>query len=591
VIDNGAGGVRGRIFRSLVLILFAILTGNLFGMMVLRHGEYEGKALENRQLRFRVKAPRGRVTDRYSALLADNMYIADITLPTNALREGYPDSTLHRLITWFDLPREETLRRLAAQQERGRRELILVANATMPQIITIEERDQQLPGARVVARARRRYLHGPLFAHVIGYVGEVNQADIDSAFSDATYRIGDVIGKLGVEARYETRMRGEPGLKLEEVNATGRLVGQETVWLKRVQPGQDVVLTLSLPLQAEMAGLLEGKVGCGVAVSLPAGEVLAAVSAPSFDPNLLTTSLSQEEWQVLATDPAKPFFNRIVQAAYPPGSLYKPVTSLAGLRAELIGEESVLEPCPGGFQFGDRYFRCWKHSGHGSLDHTGALVNSCDTYYYQLGLRLEIDQLATAARDFGLGRVLTDLFPEEVSGNVPTAAWYDKRFGARGWTRGVLLNNAIGQGELLVTPLQMAMLAARIATSGEVHDPTFVLHPSPPRPERRHLPFAEEHLLWCRQALEQVVDVGTGTAARIAGIGVAGKTGTAQNSHGEDHAWFMCYAPAEAPEVALAIILENAGHGGSQAAPLAGRWLLSYFAEKAPATSEAEGPS
>jgi penicillin-binding protein 2 len=432
---------------------------------------------------------------------------------------------------------------------------------------------------RVATRWRRRYLYGPLFAHVIGYVGEVSQSEIDSARSPDTYRLGDMIGKQGVEARYEQRLRGRPGIKLEEVNASGRRVGRQPVVLQPADPGDDVVLSLSLPLQRQMAKLLEGKVGCGVAVAVPSGEVLAAFSSPSFDPNRLALALTREEWQALATDPAKPFFNRIVQATYPPGSLYKPVTSLAGLRAGVVDTTTWLEPCYGGFAFGNRVFHCWKRAGHGPLDHRGALVHSCDVFYYQLGLRLDLDQLARAARDFGLGSRCTELFPEEAEGIVPTTAWYDDHFGRNRWTRGVLLNNAIGQGEILVTPLQMAMLAARIASFGTVHEPSFVLRSTDPRPVVAPLGFARSHLSWCRRSLRAVVDAGTGTAAQLAGFPVAGKTGTSQNPHGDDHAWFMCYAPADVPEVAVAIILENAGHGGSQAAPLAGRWLHEYFAD------------
>jgi penicillin-binding protein 2 len=219
---------------------------------------------------------------------------------------------------------------------------------------------------------------------------------------------------------------------------------------------------------------------------------------------------------------------------------------------------------------------------------TGALAHSCDVYYYQLGLKLEIDQLAAAARAFGLGAPVTALFPQEAAGNVPTSAWYDQRFGRGGWTRGVLLNNAIGQGEILVTPIQMALLAARLADP-RVPAPTFVRGETPAAPAPA-LPFAAAHLAWCRQALRAVVDAGTGGAARRAGVAVAGKTGTAQNPHGEDHAWFMCFAPAERPEVAMAVILENAGHGGAEAAPVAGDWLQAYFAWRQRASAPEELP-
>ncbi len=568
--------VRGRFFRWIVLLLFGVLLVNLVGLMVLRHDYYRQRALKNRQVQFRVPAPRGRVTDRHGVPLADNKFLSDITLPASCLRGGLPDSTLQCLMMWFDLPVDETLADLAAQKERGRTRLALVRGASMGQLVAVEERRERLPGVRVTSRSRRRYLHGALFSHVIGYTGEVDPEDLATAAPVLDYRIGDYIGKQGVESAFETRLRGRTGIKLEEVNASGRIVGRESIWVRPVLPGRDVALTLTLPLQQAMDSLLAGRRGCGVALAIPSGEVLAAVSSPGFDANLMTASISEERWRALIDDPAKPFFNRIVQATYPPGSLYKAVTSLAALQKGVIDTSSTLEPCRGGYQFGNRYFRCWKSSGHGLLDHAGALAHSCDVFYYQLGLKLEIDDLAVAARSFGLGSKISGIYPAEVAGNIPTAEWYDRRFGPGKWTRGVLLNNAIGQGEILVTPLQMALLSARIAVDGVVPGPTFVLGQTPAIGPAE-LPFDAHYMDWIRRALRQVVDAGTGGAARQAGVPVAGKTGTSQNPHGEDHAWFMCYAPAEAPEVAVAVVLEHAGHGGSQAAPVAGAWLLRYF--------------
>lgn len=569
--------LRQRIFRFVVVIIFLILVGNLFYMMVLRHGFYEEQALENRQVRLRVTAPRGRITDRHGTIVADNLYIADITLPRSALRDTVPSETLELLLRWFDMPRAETLERLAQQKKRGRRRLVLVGNASMARISAVQERSRQLPGVRVESRPRRRYLHGPLLAHIVGYVGEVGQADLDTTDGGRDYRLGDMIGKLGAESALEDHLRGTDGIKLEEVNAANRVVGRSTLWLVDIQPGLDAALTISLPLQQLMDSAIGEGTGCGVALDVRTGEVLAACSKPSFDANMMTVSISSSQWNELINDPSKPFFNRAVQATYPPGSIYKSVTSLAGLNLGLIGTETVLEPCLGGFEFGDRTFHCWNRSGHGLLDHTDAMVNSCDIYYYQLGLRLDIDQLAEAAYAFGLGKPCSDIFPSEAGGNIPTSAWYDRRFGKRGWTRGVLLNNSIGQGEILVTPLQMAMFTARIATSGTTPDPDFVLSPTKGPRLPQPLPFAESDLAWNRDALLQTVERGTGHYARQDSFLVAGKTGTAQNPHGEDHAWFVCYAPAEKPEVAVAIILENAGSGGSQAGPIAGQWLAGWF--------------
>ncbi len=577
---------RLRLFRLVVILLFAILLGNLFYMTVLRNRHYRDQALENRQVSFRVRAPRGKILDRGGELLADNMFIADITLPVSCLEGDAPDPTLVRLMDWFHLDAGETLDRLRIQKEAGRTRLVLVANAPLGQVTAVEERRRQLPGARVETRPRRRYHNKGLFAHVIGYVGEVGQEEIGPPGVAGEYRPGDTIGKQGVERAYETDLRGTSGEKLEEVNASGHIVGREAVWVEEVVPGRDVQLTLSLALQEAMADVLDGQTACGVAMSCRTGEILAAFSSPTFDTNLMTTSITPQQWQTLVNDPAKPFFNRILQATYPPASLYKTVTSLTALQKGAVGRTTRLEPCYGGLQLGNRYFRCWKPEGHGDVDHVAALIHSCDTFYYQVALRLDIDELAAAARSFGLGAPCSGIFAEEVGGLVPDSAWYDEHLGRNGWSRGVLLNNAIGQGELLVTPLQMAVVAARLGSLGTVPPPTFVVGqedvaPLPP------LPFSIQDLQWVRSTLGEVVARGTGRAAALADVPVAGKTGTAQNPHGEDHAWFMCFAPANDPEVALAVILENAGHGGSEAAPLAQRWLRLYFDGERPGASPA----
>lgn len=575
--------LRGRIFRLAALLLFGVILVNLFNLMIVQHKEYTRRAVSNRQVQLRQQAPRGRITDRAGVPLADNRFSSDITIPASAFADGRPDSTLAQLLTWFALPPQETIADLQAQMRRGRSRVTLVRNAAMGQLVAVEERRERLPGVRIESRLRRRYLWGPLFAHVIGYTGEADQAELDriNATSGAPEAgpalvAGEHVGKQGVEAAFEDRLRGRAGTKLEEINASGRIVGRETFWLQPVLPGRDVALTLSLPLQRTLDSLVAERRGCAVALAIPSGEVLAAVSSPSFDANLMTAGLSRERWHALIEDPAKPFFNRIVQATYAPGSLYKTITSLAALAKGVIDTNSVLEPCTGGFQFGNRYARCWLPGGHGQLDHAGALAHSCGVYYYQLGLRLTVDELAQAGRPFGLGGKLTGIFPEEASGNLPDSDWYDRRYGRGQWTRGVLLNNAIGQGEILVTPLQMALLAARLAADGRVPGPTFV-RGQRPAVGAVDLPFAPEHLRWIRRALRQVVDAGTGRAAQLAGVPVAGKTGTAENVHGENHAWFMCFAPADAPEVAMAVILENAGGGGAEAAPLAGSWLRRYF--------------
>ncbi|MDO9694891.1 MAG: penicillin-binding protein 2 [Candidatus Latescibacteria bacterium] len=573
--------VQARILRVAILLVFGVIAGNLLVMQVVKHEQYESQSLENRQLRTRIQAPRGRILDRDGRLLADNVYIADITVPNRCLGQAGPDSTLEKLLTWLRLPRYETLDRLAGEQSAGRPRLTLVANAAMPQIAVIEERRRELPGVKVETRSRRRYLDGPLFGHVIGYVGETLPNEIGKGDDPDGYKPGDWIGRGGLEAVLEEHLRGQAGYTLQEVNAVGRVVGRREVELRPVRPGRDVVLTLSKALQDSLGAAMGDNIGCAVALSLPSGEVLAAVSIPCYDPNMFTSGISTKDWQALQSDPGHPFLNRLIQATYPPGSPYKIVTSLTALQLGIAAPGTAYAPCGGAYQLGNRSFRCWKRGGHGALDHTGALVHSCDVFYYQLGLRLSIDQLAVTARLLGLGATTGSPFKGESSGNVPDKAWYDRKFGARGWSRGVMLNNAIGQGELLVTPLQMAVLTGRVATGLADLRPTFVRDPAPASsPGLRALPIDAAHLDWVRRTMRQVVDAGTGTRARVQSIEVAGKTGTSENPHGEDHAWFVCFAPAILPEVAVVVILENGGHGGAVAAPVAGRWLSAYFTQQ-----------
>ena len=573
--------LQARILRAAILLLFGVIVVNLLVMQVVKHDEYESQSLENRQLRQRILAPRGRILDRDGRLLADNVYIADITVPNRCLGQAGPDSTLDKLLTWLRLPRYETLDRLAGEQAAGRPRLTLVANAAMPQIAVIEERGRELPGVKVVTRSRRRYLDGPLFGHVIGYVGETLPGEIGAEDDPDGYKPGDWIGRDGIEAVHEERLRGQAGYTLQEVNAVGRVVGRRDVELRPVRSGQDVVLTLSQALQDTLGAAMGENRGCAVALALPSGEVLAAVSAPSYDPNVFTARISTKDWQALQSDPGHPFLNRLTQATYPPGSPYKIVTSLTALQNGVANPATAFAPCGGSYQLGNRSFRCWKREGHGGVDHTSALIHSCDVFYYQLGLRLNLDQLAVTARLLGLGAATGSPFRGEAAGNVPDTAWYDRKFGSQGWSRGVMLNNAIGQGELLVTPLQMAVLTGRVATGLADLSPVFVRDPAPTSsPGQRALPFGAAHLDWVRRTMRQVVDMGTGTRARVRSIEVAGKTGTAENPHGEDHAWFVCFAPAILPEVAVVVILENGGHGGAVAAPVAGRWLNAYFAQK-----------
>jgi penicillin-binding protein 2 len=472
-------------------------------------------------------------------------------------------------------------RAVAAASATGQTALIR-RNAPPDVVAGVEEWRGDLPGLDVVVEPMRRYPFGTLAGHLLGYAGEITDSELEE-LEDEGYRPGDLIGRDGVERQYEAVLRGEDGHEYVVVNALGRRVsGIAVAQPTDPLPGGDLVLTLDIRLQKALEeAMADVPRGAAVALDPRDGSILALVSRPAIDPNEFSQGLSDERWGELSRGGDNPLLNRAVQGVYPPGSTFKVATVVAGLRSRVVSRSTRLTPCSGGYVFGGRLFRCWEHEGHGSLDLVGALVHSCDVYFYQVGLRLGLPRLEGTARALGLGeRTGVDL-PHEARGLVPGSAWYDRRWGAGRWRKGLLLNLAIGQGELLATPLQLALLAAEAANGGHPIRPHLV-RPGPGealmRPVQTGVDLPGDGWDVVRQALQEAVAEGTGGAARVAGVPVAGKTGTAQNPHGRDHALFLCYAPADHPEVALAVVVENGGHGGSAAAPRAGRALRAYFA-------------
>jgi penicillin-binding protein 2 len=341
-----------------------------------------------------------------------------------------------------------------------------------------------------------------------------------------------------------------------------------------------MVLTLDLDLQlVAEAAFPVGTSGAAVMIDARTGEVLAGLSRPAFDPNEFVMGLSGQAWQALNNHPEHPLLNRVLRSTYPPGSVFKVVTGAAMLETNAVGPYEIMRSCTGGYQFGARYFRC--HKTHGPLAFSEAMMMSCDTYFYQAGLRVGLEELASAARRFGLGTP-TGIELGDRSGLFPDTAWYDRAHGPGRWTKGLILNLAIGQGEVLATPLQLAVMMAAVGT-GELVVPHLVKRVgegtgwASPQPRPLDIPPAVRSRLV--QALERVVgdDRGTGTRARVPDVRVAGKTGTAQNPHGNDHAIFAAFAPVENPEVAVAVVIETIGHGGEFAAPVAGKILGAYF--------------
>jgi len=589
---------RFGVLAAIGLAGFFLVVLGLLRLQVLQHDELTRLADQNRIRLDVLRAPRGVIRDRYGRILADNQPSFDIVFrpapieSTLRVRSVIASDWLERVAGALDGDTTDVKRKVHEANRTGQT-AVLRRTAPFAVLAAVEEYRSDLPGIDVQVGPIRHYPEGTLAAQLLGYAGEINDRELADR-EEKGYHLGDLIGKTGVERRYEEVLRGEDGAEFVVVNAMGKRVATlDDVPPRAPVAGRDVILTLDLDVQLALEEAMANiERGAAVVLDPRDGSVLAMVSKPVFDPNEFSRGISFARWRQLNSNGAYPLLNRAIQSAYPPGSTFKVVTMLAGLRQGLVTADSH-EPtsCTGGYFFGGRRFGCWKKEGHGNLDLVSALQHSCDVYFYQLGLRMGLDPLEQTARALGLGEKTGVDLPSESRGLVPTSAYYDEKFQVGRWPRGLLLNLGIGQGELLATPLQLATMTAVVANGGRAVRPHVVSGVQGvsafrvERPVESGVSTAPEQWDAVHLAMRRVVEAGTAGAARLPGVAVAGKTGTAQNPHGNDHALFVCYAPAEAPTVAMAVVAENSGHGGSVSAPIAAHVLRRLFLRDSTATA------
>jgi len=570
-----------------------ILVFRLFQMQVVSQEDYSRQAQRNRVREERITAPRGVILDRDDRVLADSRpSFTVLAVPYDLLRD--PDA-IALLADLLEVPRDGIEEKLRA----GARHLprVIRRDVSFAAVSRVAEREDDLPGISVEVANVRTYPYRTLAAHVLGQVGEVSESEVQAQRNRGKtldeYRSGDFLGRMGLERVYEEQLKGRPGLRALEVDSWGRVVGALPGEGLAPTPGRTLHLYLDARLQAVAESLLVGRRGAVVLLDPSTGGVRVMASSPTFDPNLFSTGINATDWSRLNTDPNRPLLNRTVQAQYAPGSTFKMIPFALALENRLVGFEREMDvPCFGGYQFGNRWFRCWEDLGHGKLALQGALIRSCDVYFYQLAERSNVDDLAAMAHAAGLGQPTGIDLPQESLGNVPTTAWLDTRYGKGKWTRGTMLNLIIGQGEYLVTPIQMACYSATLANRGEHVVPRLVRsiedeegQESPvavPSPGRWDI--SARTLDRIREAMRLVVadDEGTGRVCRVEGFMPAAKTGTAENPHGPAHSWFVGWAPVEDPEVAFAVVVEAGGHGSDVAAPIVRRLLRECLAMSAP---------
>jgi penicillin-binding protein 2 len=582
----------------LVAVAAAVLVVRLFDLQVLGVDEYTLQSERNRIRREWVNAPRGLILDRNGVVMADTRpSFTVLAVPAEILSRGHSLLLLSELL---EMPVDEVRERLESAPSQVPR--VIRRDVPFAQVSRVAEREEELPGVSLDVTNVRSYPLGPLAGHLLGHVGEISQSEVEE-LGDEGYRMGHFLGRTGIERVYEQELRGVDGEKYDEVDALGRVVG-EFSGRAPVPPeiGSSLHLSVDVRLQTLAESCLVGRRGAVCVIEAQTGDVVVLASAPRLDPNLFATGIGSREWNLLNTDPDRPLLNRSVQAIYAPGSTFKPISFVVALEKGVIGfRDPCRTPCHGGYRFGNRWFGCWEEKGHGRLDLEMALVRSCDTYFYQIGERVSPDDLANAAKAAGLGVPTGIDLPRELSGNVPSVAWLNERYGARNWTQGTVLNLVIGQGEYLVTPLQLARFAAVIGNGGQILRPHIVheIHAHdgsvtrfPPRVEGiwEMSPLTRSRL---QEAMRLVVahDNGTARGSRVEGIGPSGKTGTAENPHGKAHSWFMGYAPPENPELAFAVVVEAGGHGSDVAAPIARELLRAWSGEGQEPPAPVEEPS
>lgn len=581
----------------IMAVVFAIVGARLYYLQVIHHKVLAELADRNRIRIRRVPAPRGLVFDRRHRPLVDTRPTFDAEI----VPEDSDDlsATIEKLERYLSVT--GVADKIAAAEEEGRPpyEPVLVAERLdWQQIVTLETHQLELPGVSLEITPGRHYLYGTLAAHLLGYVGEVS---VDDLHRLASYRMGDEIGKFGLERGWEPYLRGQAGGQEVEVDAVGRRLRV----LKEIPdtPGESVVLTIDLDVQQAAEQAMEGKNGALVALDPNNGDIIAMVSHPAFDPDVFGAGVKAAAWRALMTDPNHPLEDRVIQGTYAPGSTFKIVDSIAGLQEGTLSEDTVYD-CPGGLWYGGRVYHCWRKHGHGEIALNTAIVRSCDVYFYEVGIHLGIDKLAHWANLLGFGVKSGIGLDNEKAGIMPSSAWKEHRYHER-WYPAETLSVAIGQGYVAATPLQLAGLAAEVANGGIRYQPRFVKEVEglddgvaksyPPVVEQR-IPISADNLEIVRDAMADVVNGpgGTGHKAALPGITVCGKSGTAQVvgdkgslTAGEDeakmpekfrdNAWFIAFAPKEHPQIAVACLVEHGGHGGSAAAPAIASVMKRFF--------------
>ncbi len=573
-----------------LFFMFTVLVGSFFRVQVLASSDYKLQAEQNRLKRLDVPAPRGTIFDRNGRIIADNVPGYAVTI-LPASRDSIM-ATVEQLRQYVKLTDVQVSRLDATVRRYPRQPLTVSADVGLDAAAALLERRGEFPNVYVEMRPQRRYAGGPAVSHILGYIGEINAEEIGTdLFPKDRYQQGMIVGKTGIERQYESILQGQAGVRYVEVDAKGRIVGDFSGSMS--QPGVaggDLRLSIDLELQEWIHRIFpKDRMGSVVAIDPVDGSLLALYSAPTFDPNDFVGGIDPELWKQLNTDPSKPLYNRSVLGLYPPASTFKLATSAIALELGVIGPDDHMPiACNGGMQYGNRYWRCWKPAGHGSLDLAGAIQHSCDVYFYQLGLKIGLARLLEeGTNNIGLSQRCGIDLPEEKAGIWPTDVQFWKtRFNYMP-NESETLSLAIGQGPNSQTPLKMAQFYTALARDGSAPAPSLFTGRKD-APEGFTLKLSPEGLAALRQGMRQVT--GPGGTAYLSSLrywDLVGKTGTGQNTLSlqglaGDHAWFAALAGplGKPPEIVVVVLCEYCISGAGIAGPIASKTADFYLRRK-----------
>jgi len=572
--------LRQQSLSFLGAFLFLVIISRLFYLQVIKSDTLLVESHKNAIRDIPIIPIRGNMFDRNGILVVDSYPYYSLTVTPKDYKHD-ADELVSNLLNIDTL----ILRKKISDARRYSPFVpsVIYRDIAFSQMVSLEEYGFKLSGINYRIETKRNYpaqMHG---THIFGYLSEVNQKMIEK--QPDIYNLGDITGGSGLEKFYENTLRGIKGHEFWLVNATGQLIGSWEKEEKNIPAinGDDLYLTVDDGLQGYTEKLMAGKTGGAVAIDPRNGEILALVSKPDFDLNALSGVKSSSIWRDLVNDQTKPLFNRATLTRYPPGSTFKPFVAAVALQEGVITEDSKLV-CNGIFYFGNRGFKC--HGGrHGAIDVRTAIQKSCNSFFYQLMTKINLDKLHNYGMEFGMGQTTgIDIF-EQRNGLIPSTEYYDRVYGKRGWTKGFLISLGIGQGEVGVSPIQSAAYASVIANGGVFHQPHFVrriFHKQTGTFEdmpisSKPVSVSAKNMAIVREGMRRVVQAGTAVSAALPDVEVSGKTGTAQNPHGKDHAWFICFAPYDNPEIAISVMVENAGFGAVAALPVARQMLKYHF--------------